>query len=497
MTTNARLFFRGIALTMALVLLPAIAAAQTNVIYVNGIWNTLSQHFEAQDELRRQLNESPNHTGAAKKSFLITGIYNNACVPLSSLQDLKEVYVLKTSEELYAADFRKIAVPYNTQPSVDAAAAARIRDKYLFDMTPGVTSLEADGFGTLDMVDTQTAALQLADRLRSRQPAIVVAHSQGNLVANLAYAVLAAQYGNDVHKKVRLVNVANPSEFSAHGLNLSHDHDGVIFADANLNGGFNLQNFPSTLNWTRTTPRCSNAACDFSGARPTFFGAGVGADLFRHGFVETYLSSETIYLKFGAIDIGFTPNAFRFRDRLEDLIYAAAGSLDTFNSGIVTFVARGAVMAVNDPSFLRNALPITVGVGDSIIFIVKFNSKSSNISDPEHPIYRAESISMKIGANAAILVSKDLAHISTRYFSDGYSYIADTSRLCANGIIIRPVMELFGASRSLFPSLELPLSPPKLSAFAIGQRNIRFQVISCGLDRVSQVLAQVESFVKE
>ena len=166
---------------------------------------------------------------------------------------------------------------------------------------------------------------------------IVIAHSQGNLLVNLSYAMLAAKYGNAVAKQVRVVNVANTSGFSISNLNLTHAGDAALFSGgaAKRHLDNSLETLPSQEGWTRTTPTCPNdQACNFRLARATLLkptsaitDQGVIDKVLDHSIVETYLSSATVPVANGQ-GIPFSASATRFRDRFEDAVYAAAASLE-------------------------------------------------------------------------------------------------------------------------------------------------------------------------
>ena len=317
-------------------------AQTTNVIYVNGIQNTLEDAAETNEKIRSTLSASQNYTGTARRIFSVTAVWNpigwNGTADGSDLaQDKMELFLLKTAEEMYGADFRRILAPHNQSRVVDSAAAGRVA-AYLDDMTPGSNSLETRGSITdANMARTQTAIQQLIARVQRLQSAVIVAHSQGNLLANLAYARLAATQGSNVYRSVRIVNVANTSEFSVSGLNMTHEGDAALFtaATAAALADQSLQTVPSRgRNWTRTTPSCaSNGACNFTLAaatlaRPTsnIPNQSVVDETLDHSIVETYLSTATVPVT-NEQGVSFSTTATRFVDRFEDFVYAAAYSL--------------------------------------------------------------------------------------------------------------------------------------------------------------------------
>ncbi|MDP2816022.1 MAG: DUF1566 domain-containing protein, partial [Rectinemataceae bacterium] len=184
------------------------------------------------------------------------------------------------------------------------------------------------------MSATQTTANGIAKEVLKLGPSIVVAHSQGNLLANLAYAKLVSD-GVDTSKLIRIVNVANTSEFSVNNLNLTHSDDNALKA---------LTVLPSLgFNWTRTTPNCSNdGACDFELAAPTLGSPTEsipGDNLKKHSMVMTYLSTVPLPV-LDDQGVQYTPGADRFVDRFEDIVYAAAESFSSEDVDIPTGTYR-------------------------------------------------------------------------------------------------------------------------------------------------------------
>ena len=323
--------------------------AYTNVIYVNGIQNTLVDAKETQKQIQKILDSSPNHPVPDRRSFDVHLVWNpigwNRTKDGFDLsQDKKELFLLKVAEEKFASFFQKIIAPFNQSSTIDSTAAAEVT-KFLDDMTPGTNSLEKfsltnpDPMNDLRMNATQDATRKLATEISRLNSAVVVAHSQGNLLANLAWAKIASEKGNDAKRMMRLINVANTSEFSVHGLNFTHASDAALFSDATATVDQSLQTLPSSfIDWTRTTPRCQNdSACPFTISRATFgeitenidypnTGPGAIDNTLNHTIGLTYLSTATIQPR-DSQGVKFTPSKEGFVDRFEDFVYAAAESL--------------------------------------------------------------------------------------------------------------------------------------------------------------------------
>lgn len=311
-------------------------AETVNLIYINGIKNTNEQAKETANEIRSALEEEEEFKiGIQKKSFKIHTVWNPIGfyyerLELSPTSDVQELFLLKTAEEHYYQDFLDMS------QSFDQQAAQRVR-AYLEDMLPGDNYLESNlnplPLTDAKMADTQTAVYRLSAQIINLQPVIVVAHSEGNLLANLAYAYLVSFYGDDVKKMVRIINVANTSAFSVDNLNFTHEGDAALFSDAtnSLSQDVSLETLPSKMLWGRKTPLCddeSNGFCDFRIADPTFGEpdydlAELDAD---HSMQGTYLSWFAHAPLLGDSVTFETPS---FRQRFVDFVYAAANS---FNS---------------------------------------------------------------------------------------------------------------------------------------------------------------------
>ncbi len=310
-------------------------AATKNIIYINGIQNTLEDAFITLKTLKKRLAESTNRAANMRSENFVAYIWNpigwsGAENGPDFAEDVAELYLEKTAEEKFSSDFEKILAPHNESRVVDKAAATRVV-AYLDDMTPGGNSLEAGLQSDSFMDRSQRAARSLVAKVLSMQPAIVVAHSQGNLLANLAHAKISSEYGNDVYKILRVVNVANASVFSVSGLNLTHAKDAALYSAATDAHDLDLSLEVLGQTHTRTTPRCTNFSCRFLLGGAPFGGVDSTGGILDHAINETYLSDVNLPVVMNTQGVNFTPGATRFIDRLEDFIYAAADSLDLYN----------------------------------------------------------------------------------------------------------------------------------------------------------------------
>lgn len=320
--------------------------APTQVVYVNGIQTTAAKAEATRIKIRDLLRNSTNRT-VGKREFEVIYVWNPkgyyhtpVDVPEcgTPCQDIQELLVMKAAEEDFKSSFEKILAPHNASSLIDPTAAADVR-KYADSLVLGNNSALKNRYVTEDrMSGTKKALDELTGELRRSPRSIVVAHSQGNLLAHLAWATLASELGQELRKKVRVVNVANTSRFTVNNLNLTHDDDVALAA---------LREAPSIYNFSRETTMCSGI-CLFDVGAPTFRAPGdfsclsvllVNQNILcKHYIVETYLSSEDD-IKDVLVDHGvlFAAEKTKFADRFEDLVYAAAKSLDSENFSPVVF----------------------------------------------------------------------------------------------------------------------------------------------------------------
>lgn len=318
----------------------AIVLAQqspTQVIFINGIQNTLEDAIDSMTAAQDALNETTTRNSNNKRRFNVGLIWNPIGFHgeehfFDGREDNIELVLLKISEECFRNDFRAIVVPHNQPRPIDIGAAQRVK-AYLDNMLPGEHVRDDNcGWNNLrvaahSLAGTKSAALALAQQVRDQGRSIVVAHSQGNLLAHLSYAALAVEHGNDVNQMMRIVNVANTSELSAHRLNMTHASDAAL----SLLTGLPRIWIPDIQ---RSTPECAvPVPCPFRIAAPTLntpTDSGFRDAIGRHSFVDTYLSTYRVPV-LDTQGVAFTAGADRFVDRFVDFVYAAAESLDAAN----------------------------------------------------------------------------------------------------------------------------------------------------------------------
>ena len=307
-------------------------AAPVNIVYINGINTTRGAALLDRNNIRDRLRNSPSYTESSKREFSVSLIHNpigwfNVKNDASGPQDRSELFLLKTAEECFASDFTRILVPHNQPRPIDREAAARV-SAYLDNIIPGPKGNHDCGANALsdgdrvtasNMAPTKDAAIALADKVQELGSSIVVAHSQGNLLAHLAYARIASLRGDETNRIVRILNVANTSLLSANSLNMTHASDEAVALLILLGQGT-----------TRTTPYCPNEHCNFGVALPSLNGVDVPGDGDNHGLVQSYLSNSSVTVR-SAPGVSFTNGAESFQDRFVDFVYAAVKSLDLAN----------------------------------------------------------------------------------------------------------------------------------------------------------------------
>lgn len=319
-------------------------AAGTPVLYVNSVSSSLAQAMADAQALAAVLDASRLHQ-AAPRTFAVTLVYNplgwgGGGNPQAAQQDAQEVFLLKTAEEHHLRDLARLLLAHDSlAPQMNVNAAVRVL-AYLDDMTPGDNSLEASGaVDDADMASAQAAARALSAQMAAQPGAIVVAHGEGNLLANLAWAERAAQSGNAIAAQARVVNVGNAARLAINRLDLTHAGDRAVRAQ--------LVGLPYPRgDWTgatRTTPDCSGGYCAFQSADPTF-GAGNGPAR-AHGFRSFYLSEAPLPKPLQDWGVPYTPGAVAARDRLEDMVYAAAASMQRLPLSYTSRVPHSGVQA--------------------------------------------------------------------------------------------------------------------------------------------------------
>lgn len=348
-------------ISLFVVLLPIAASASDRVAYyINGIQNTADDSKATADQIQAILNASPNHVGVNKKAFLVKnvwnpiGFYGKADGQWDLAQDQQELFVLKTGEETYASELRSLACNFRAAECPANKAAADAVVSYVESLNASIdiwqSTSKISKLISVDMSGTYRAIKALAGGISSDKNAIIIAHSQGNLLANLALSIISSKYGEKARGMARLINVANTSDLAFSGLNFTHASDAALFYSAKAFGlqDQSLEKYPIRENLTRTTTKCNDTSCSFDMGMPTFKKItenidypdskdGAADNTLNHSIALTYLNDtyhidvESAY----AAQVPFSPGASRFVDRFEDLVYVADASLVQVNCGSI------------------------------------------------------------------------------------------------------------------------------------------------------------------
>lgn len=373
----------------------------SNILYVNGIQNTIEDAKKTALIIQKILNESNNREAKDKILFKVNYVWNpigwNKSEDGSDLEeDLYELFWLKDSESINYQNFYALREVFsgnlNTNLVTDdiiVNSAKAITDNIIGEMRPSVKNPMGPFVDTqhtppftktrkyLPLEYTYFAIQEIREKIQNDNELIVIAHSQGNLLVNLALANVVASKNYKDYLKVRIINIANTSSFSLSGLNFTHAGDAALFKDAAGNLNSSLEKLPSRKKWLRTSDDCKDDPhCDFMLA-PYTFGIptsdsrkqGFIDSFLDHSIIETYLSNDTLEYVSDAPMV-FINGAKRFVDRFEDYVYAAANGVESIvistascdvdpESGLINWAVSG--VAVSKSRF-ASIVPVTTGL---------------------------------------------------------------------------------------------------------------------------------------
>lgn len=356
-------------------------ANMQRVVYVNGIQNDRKNAQDTRDQIAKVLTSSLNH-GANRRTFFVEYEWNpygfdgtNLTMANVLPEDEAELFLQKTDEEMFLWNYRpdQLRSPNNAPVKPDVNAAVLLGG-YGTNMLPGRTWQQFQdanpGFEITDyqfgdntvqhrlsyanavkpenIAPSQTVVANLVARTKCPGIAstIVVAHSQGNILASFAYAQLASDPNVDVNKVLRVVNIANTMSFSVNNLNMTHAADTVVsetlrdIATSNHMG-------TTGMNWWRYTQLCPKSEtyyCPFAIDTPTLqappatLNSGqtlndtCSTSICEHGVIGTYLNETEITTVSDKRGVVFTNDTQTFAKFFEDLVYAATISLDSANA---------------------------------------------------------------------------------------------------------------------------------------------------------------------
>lgn len=183
----------------ALVLFPMqVFAENYRAVYINGIQNERRVAETTAETinilLQTPINHSSGRTFTVKNIWNPIGWYGRKDGEWDLDQDLKELFLLKTAEERYLSAFSRITLPhFNTNKTInvnDVNTVAQYAD--IINNLPGNNDVQdSTSFPSNAMARTHQTTQELltaAGEGLTNNKTIIIAHSQGNLLANLVYA---------------------------------------------------------------------------------------------------------------------------------------------------------------------------------------------------------------------------------------------------------------------------------------------------------------------
>jgi hypothetical protein len=337
--------------------------AQENirVYYVNGINCSRDNADSTVAKIDAILRNSQNHsdfrrTFEVRREYNLVGYANGPSIQIPYFSDLwhdcQELYQLKACEEWCFSTGTNWKSLFESKPSesakYDLATMQRIKsgnvvaplgalvapeqaylsnvDGYWYSAAPYTERESVDGNLRAELQPTRTTIEMLKNDMIQPGYVVVVAHSEGNLLANIAYAWACVETSGEAAKRVRIVNLANTSAVSVHGLNITHSYDTVI-SDG-------LKNTLASYWWRNvdgvnqiTTPF---PVADYTCVTPDPVMLGdLGTPISLHSVDDNYLSpTRTATYTASSTGINFTANPQTFAAFFEDMVYAAVRGID-------------------------------------------------------------------------------------------------------------------------------------------------------------------------
>lgn len=200
-----------------------------------------------------------------------------------ALSDLGELSASKINEERYGNVFSRQLVVGNSPQTyfsgMQTEAQNLITDYFTYEKT------------IIDVMSKQVAAALKASATANRK-VLLIAHSQGNLIANLAWIRLVATLPVADLRNIRILNVANTSQYSVHGEDVTHNLDIEI---GNLLPALGLKNFRNTSVCPGIAEFGGNNICAFRVVLPTYVAIPNSLSSWdNHNFIAAYLSDMPV-----------------------------------------------------------------------------------------------------------------------------------------------------------------------------------------------------------
>lgn len=239
------------------------------VIFIAGILQDDVDNFDSEQLSSDALTAAI--VGAPQYSTLLARYDEINHSFLANWNDQKsDLYLSKVNEELYLDDYRAALKAGSYYAPRDANKLSSIYSDRLSGESPYFA-----GFITV-------SKNKVCFLLKEGRDVVLVAHSHGNIAANLIYAGVAKGCGTFALDHLRVVSVGSVAQIAPNNLMVNQAGDRRVYVQMPAFG----------LLWTRDTPYCKNT-CLFTAPPPTVNSNCSGIlEWDCHKFVDHYLSDE-------------------------------------------------------------------------------------------------------------------------------------------------------------------------------------------------------------
>lgn len=325
---------------------------------------------------------------------------------------------------------------------------------------------------------------------------VIVPHSQGNLYAEAAYAMLAAEGGSELLAKIRVVGVGVASATSPSDRHITHRFDEVIMiAEPFLAGALSLKTFLPLID--------NEIAC---GGDPPLCGKAFdwsNIDKLAHSFGSVYLNKDLTSQASGKT---FPATIYGYVALSLQELTGVQPPPPPPPFGTVTFVGRGKVRSFTAGSALIGSVqPFPFAIGDDVTVTLTFKSDSPEYLMSYGSFYFAESISIQVGGNLpyTLLLGQCAFTLGTSYTylnvqNTGYEARGNSSDSCDGGVHKQVDIVLGQGPKDYFQPGPVPLTPPDISVFGnpavFRTMNLFVWNDAANIHRVS---SSIDSFVRQ
>lgn len=270
---------------LARVALPVAVAqnGRTNVLYINGVLNDFKNALAGALALRGAI-ETPPQNRMKRASGVRVFFFHNPTDWWLGAGDADEIRQSKISEENYINEYRKNFRPDVLDPQKSAPQAKKM-----------LAHLANESYRIQDAV--KSVSDYFLPGLKAGGKLVVVAHSEGNVIAQWFHLRAMAELNGSQFSRMRVVNVANIMRTSPNGLDISSPRDYVL--NSLLNGLGLLR--------PRVTSECPTIGavfgnCPFAHRSATVIGSlgicpasiGIASHLFSEEYLGTTNSASDL-----------------------------------------------------------------------------------------------------------------------------------------------------------------------------------------------------------